>query len=86
MDWYVYLIILEGIVIVSMLGWEIFWLRKMWQALQSLPAKEQVASLAEGFKKNSDEVKVMLSSISNLAHLAAGFLSQQKNLSQKEKE
>ena len=85
MSWYIYLVMLEGVVIVSMLGWEIFWLRKMYQALQSLPAREQVAGLAEGFKKNSDEVKVMLSSISNLAHLAAGFLSQQKNFQQENK-
>jgi len=83
MEWYVYLVILEGIVIVSMLGWEIFWLRKMYMALQSLPGKEQVAGLAEGFKKNSDEVKEMLRSISSLAELAKVFLSSQVKVGDK---
>lgn len=44
---FVYLSAVEGLLIVCMLGWEVFWLRRMYQALQNMPTTDQMGSMVK---------------------------------------
>lgn len=51
---FVYLSVIEGLIICAMLAWEIFWLRRMYQVLHKLvdsfePLKGMVMGLAGSF-------------------------------------
>lgn len=60
---FVYLSCIEGLMIVMMLGWEIFWLRRMYQVLQSMPTAEQFADTVKALKSDRDAIVGALSSI-----------------------
>jgi hypothetical protein len=51
---FVYLSTIEGLLIVCMLGWEVFWLRRMYQALQNMPTTDQMGNMV---KQLSEMVK-----------------------------
>lgn len=60
---FVYLSIAEGFMIVCMLGWEIFWLRKMYLVLWRMPTSAQIEEMVEMIKSDRDSIKVSLSSL-----------------------
>jgi hypothetical protein len=60
---FVYLSIVEGFLICCMLGWEVYWLRRMYKVLQSMPTGEQLAGMIEILKKDRDMVKESLENV-----------------------
>lgn len=60
---FVYVSIVEGLMIVCMLGWEIFWLRKMYQVLWRMPTSEQIEEMVKMIRSDRDSIKTSLSSL-----------------------
>lgn len=60
---FMYLSVFEGLMICCMLGWEIFWLRKMYQVLWSMPTAKQIEEMVTMIKSDRDSIKVSLSSL-----------------------
>jgi hypothetical protein len=60
---FVYLSVFEGLMICCMLGWEIFWLRKMYQVLQSMPTASQIEEMVAMIKSDRDSIKTSLLSL-----------------------
>jgi hypothetical protein len=74
-QFFVYLSAVEGFMIVGMLGWEIFWLRRMYQALQSMPTSQQLAQMVEMLKHDRDAIVSALTSIINTFEPIKGLLN-----------
>lgn len=55
-NFFMYLSCVEGFMIVMMLGWEIFWLRKMYQVLQAMPTAEQLKKMIQMIKEDRDKI------------------------------
>ena len=62
-NFFMYLSAAEGLLICCMLGWEIFWLRKMYQVLWSMPTAKQIAEMVEMIKSDRDSIKTSLLSL-----------------------
>ena len=62
-NFFVYLSMIEGALIVCMLGWEIFWLRKMYQVLWSMPTAKQIGEMVDMIKSDRDSIKTSLLSL-----------------------
>lgn len=62
-SWFVYLSVFEGLMICCMLGWEIFWLRRMYQVLQSMPTSNQIEEMVSMIKSDRDSIKTSLHSL-----------------------
>jgi hypothetical protein len=60
---FVYLSMIEGLLICAMLGWEIFWLRKMYQVLWRMPTAQQLEEMVNMIKKDRDAIKKSLESL-----------------------
>jgi hypothetical protein len=60
---FVYLSIAEGFMIVCMLAWEIFWLRKMYQVLWKMPTADQLDEMVAMIKSDRDSIKHSLSAL-----------------------
>ena len=60
---FVYLSVFEGLMICAMLGWEIFWLRKMYQVLWSMPTAKQIEEMVAMIKSDRDSIKTSLLSL-----------------------
>ena len=60
---FVYVSIIEGLMIVCMLGWEIFWLRKMYQVLWRMPTSQQLEEMVSMIKSDRDSIKLSLSGL-----------------------
>lgn len=56
-DFFKYLSMVEGLMIVCMLGWEIYWLRRMYQVLGNMPTSDQLREMIEMIKKDRDSIK-----------------------------
>lgn len=57
MSFFVYLSAAEGLLIVCMLGWEVFWLRRMYQVLQRMPTSEQIGEMVSMIRSDRDGIK-----------------------------
>lgn len=64
-SFFVYLSAAEGLMIVCMLGWEIFWLRRMYQVLQNMPTAKQLSDMINMIKEDREAVKNSLMSVVN---------------------
>lgn len=60
---FMYLSVIEGLLIVCMLGWEIFWLRKMYQVLWRMPTSDQIGKMVDMISKDRDAIKDSLGSV-----------------------
>jgi hypothetical protein len=60
---FMYLSVIEGLLICCMLGWEIFWLRKMYQVLWSMPTAKQIGEMVDMIKKDRDAIKNSLTGL-----------------------
>lgn len=60
---FMYLSVIEGLLICCMLGWEIFWLRKMYQVLWRMPTSEQIEQMVTMIKSDRDSIKTSLLSL-----------------------
>jgi len=60
---FMYLSVFEGLMIVCMLGWEIFWLRRMYQVLQCMPTSNQIDEMVSMIKSDRDSIKTSLVSL-----------------------
>ena len=60
---FMYLSVIEGLAICCMLGWEIFWLRKMYQVLWRMPTSEQLDEMVSMIKKDRDAIKISLGGV-----------------------
>jgi len=60
---FMYLSVIEGLLICGMLGWEIFWLRKMYQVLWSMPTAKQIEEMVAMIKSDRDSIKTSLLSL-----------------------
>jgi hypothetical protein len=60
---FMYLSVIEGLLICCMLGWEIFWLRKMYLVLWSMPTAKQIGEMVDMIKKDRDAIKTSLSGL-----------------------
>ena len=58
-----YLSAIEGFMIVCMLGWEIFWLRRMYQVLWRMPTSDQIAEMVKMIKDDRDAIRGSLTSL-----------------------
>lgn len=54
---FMYVSVIEGCLIVCMLGWEVFWLRRMYQVLQCMPTSKQINEMVTIIKSDRDAVK-----------------------------
>ena len=63
MSWFVYLSVFEGLMICCMLGWEIFWLRKMYLVLWRMPTSSQIEEMVSMIKSDRDSIKTSLVSL-----------------------
>ena len=59
-NFFMYLSVAEGLLICCMLGWEIFWLRKMYQVLWRMPTSEQIGKMVEMIQNDRDAIKTSL--------------------------
>jgi hypothetical protein len=64
-NFFMYLSVVEGLLIVCMLGWEIFWLRKMYQVLWKMPTSDQIGEMVNMIKSDRDSIKNSLSALVN---------------------
>jgi predicted transcriptional regulator len=64
-DFFKWLSIAEGFMIVCMLGWEIFWLRRMYQVLWNMPTAQQVQEMVEMIKRDRDSIRESLQKMSD---------------------
>lgn len=62
-NFFVYLSVVEGFMIVCMLGWEIFWLRRMYQVLWSMPTAKQIEEMVSMIKSDRDSIRQSLASL-----------------------
>lgn len=62
-NFFVYLSLAEGLMIVCMLGWEIFWLRKMYQVLWRMPTSQQLEEMVNMIKSDRDSIKTNLTNL-----------------------
>jgi len=62
-NFFIYLSMIEGLAIVCMLGWEIFWLRKMYQVLWSMPTAKQIEEMVSMIKSDRDSIRLSLASL-----------------------
>lgn len=62
-NFFVYLSLIEGLAICCMLGWEIFWLRKMYQVLWSMPTAKQLEEMVTMIKSDRDSIKMSLAAL-----------------------
>lgn len=65
-DFFKWLSIAEGFMIVCMLGWEIFWLRRMYIVLWNMPTAQQIQEMVEMIKRDRDSIRASLESMSNV--------------------
>lgn len=56
-SFFMYLSAIEGLLIVCMLGWEIFWLRRMYQVLWNMPTAKQIGEMVEMIRGDRDAIK-----------------------------
>jgi len=75
MDFFMYLSVIEGFMIVCMLGWEIFWLRRMYKVLQSMPTASQMAETVKMLKNDRDAIVGALSGIISTFEPIKGLLN-----------
>lgn len=59
-SFFVYLSVAEGFLICAMLGWEIFWLRKMYQVLWRMPTSEQIEKMVKMIESDRESIKASL--------------------------
>lgn len=62
-SFFMYLSAAEGFMIVCMLGWEIFWLRRMYQVLWSMPTSKQIEEMVSMIKSDRDSIRQSLSNL-----------------------
>lgn len=62
-SFFVYLSLAEGLLICCMLGWEIFWLRKMYQVLWRMPTSAQLTEMVDMIKSDRDSIKASLQNL-----------------------
>lgn len=60
---FMYLSVFEGLMICCMLGWEIFWLKRMYQVLQCMPTSSQIEEMVKMIKSDRDSIKTSLLSL-----------------------
>lgn len=60
---FMYLSVIEGLLICGMLGWEVFWLRKMYKVLQCMPTSTQINEMVIIIKSDRDAVKAGLGAL-----------------------
>jgi hypothetical protein len=59
-NFFVYLSMIEGLAICAMLGWEIFWLKRMYQVLNAMPTAKQLEDMLDMVKSDRDSIKKSL--------------------------
>ena len=75
MDGYIILSLVEGLVIMCMLGWEIFWLRRMYQVLNQMPTQDQLSEMIIFLKSSVDQMKKVTDPVGVLlSNFGIGFL------------
>lgn len=62
-NFFMYLSVIEGFMIVCMLGWEIFWLRRMYQVLWRMPTSQQIGEMVDMIKSDRDSIRQSLASL-----------------------
>lgn len=62
-SFFMYLSAIEGLLIVCMLGWEIFWLRRMYQVLWNMPTAKQIGEMVEMIRGDRDAIKQAIESL-----------------------
>ena len=70
---FMYLSIIEGFMIVMMLGWEIFWLRRMYQVLWRMPTASQLDNMLNMIKDDKETltkaIMTMVGAFEPLKHI-----------------
>lgn len=64
-SFFIYLSMIEGLIICCMLGWEIFWLRKMYQVLWSMPTAAQIEKMVKMIESDRESIKSSLLALVN---------------------
>lgn len=65
-SFFVYLSAAEGLMIVCMLGWEIFWLRRMYIILNKMPTAEQLEKMINIIQGDREAIKNAVSGLANV--------------------
>jgi len=62
-NFFMYLSVAEGFMIVCMLGWEVFWLRRMYQVLWRMPTSAQIGEMVDMIKSDRDSIRQSLAGL-----------------------
>lgn len=65
-NFFMYLSVIEGLLICGMLGWEIFWLRRMYQVLWGMPTAKQIGEMVDMIKSDRDSIRMSLSNLAGV--------------------
>lgn len=80
---FVYISIVEGLLICGMLGWEVFWLSRMYKVLSKMPTADQLGQMVDMIAKDRDAVKEGLEQLGMmfkpLAGMFGGLLGMKKD-------
>lgn len=62
-NFFMYISVVEGIVIAFLLSWEIFWLSRMYKVLSNMPTSEQLQEMIDMVKKDRDGVVSLVQNV-----------------------
>lgn len=63
---FMYLSVVEGIVICILLSWEIFWLSRMYKVLWNMPTAKQVQEMVEMIKSDRESIRISLKALTEV--------------------
>jgi hypothetical protein len=74
-QFFMYVSIVEGVVIAFLLSWEIFWLSRMYKVLWNMPTAKQVQEMVDMIKKDRDTIASAISEMNGIIKVVAEKLS-----------
>jgi hypothetical protein len=74
-QFFMYVSIVEGVVIAFLLSWEIFWLSRMYKVLWNMPTAKQVQEMVDVIKKDRDAIASAISEMGSVVKAITTRLS-----------
>jgi hypothetical protein len=75
-QFFMYISVVEGVVIAFLLSWEIFWLSRMYKVLWNMPTAKQIQEMLDMIKKDRDAIASAISEMNGMAKTAGEKISQ----------
>jgi high-affinity Fe2+/Pb2+ permease len=74
-QFFMYISVVEGVVIAFLLSWEIFWLSRMYKVLWNMPTAKQVQDMVDMIKKDRDAIASAISEMNDMMKVAGQKIS-----------